>query len=1108
MLLLWGCGSPPEIADVPTSDQGMRLEALGPERTGITFDNKVIDDDSVNYFSYTYNYNSGGVAIGDLDGDSLPDMVFVSTRGGGSIYRNEGDLRYKEISATANFSLGATWATGVSLADVNADGALDIYVCASGPTFRPASTRRNLLFINDGHGRFTEQAAAFGLDRAGHSTQAHFADLDGDLDLDCFLVGHRNDFSNVNQVIYDSRFTPVADQSDRLYLNDGHGKFTDHTEESGVASRHFGLAAAIGDMNADGLIDIYVCSDFYPADQLLMNTGNHPVTGVPRFRDEALSQLGHMSYYSMGVDLADYTNDGLPDLCALDMTPSDHKLNKENMASMLPQQFRQMVEHGFHHQYMVNSLQVNNGNDTWSEVSQMAGVDRTDWSWAPLFCDLDNDGWKDLFITNGIVRDVTNSDFRSAVHRIAKEEGTHQHFQPVLDLAPSHTPEKQVFRNRGDLTFEKAMDTWSYHQKTLSTGAAWGDLDRDGDLDLVTVNANSPATIVRNMARESGSGHYLQLALEGDAINPSAIGATATLFSAASVQTTELFTVRGFQSSVEPILHFGLSTAPVDSVVIAWPDHTTTTIRSPKTDQRLVIKRADSEVRRPERRSSSEPLFVDIAASAGLDFLHKENAFDDFLSETLLPQAQSAHGPCAAVADVDGNGTDDVFFGASRGTACVLYLQDMQGRFTATRGQGWSTLSSAEFIGAHFFDADGDGDRDLYLAAGSTEAPAASIDYQDRLFMNDSHGRFTLAADALPELRTSTMCVASNDLDGDGDLDLFVGGRNEPGAWPAPPRSHVLLNERGRFTDVTSTWLGPNGRPGLVTGARFADIDGDKRAELVVCGEWMPVRIWKNTGSALLDISSTILDTSMTGWWQFLEIADLDGDGDNDMMVGNLGLNNKFHPSKERPLKVYMADLDGTGTNDIVLAKCGAQGELPVRGRECSSGQMPFIAEKFPTYKAFANASMEGIYGREKLGTAVRSKATEFASMCFMNQGGRFEARPLPKAAQTAPLRGAVIRDIDGNGVVDLFIGGNLYGAEVETTRYDAGMGLVLLGDGHGGFQPLSAMKSGVSVPADTRHVIDLRVAGQRCVLVVNNNARPNVYARTSAAPGLAASDR
>lgn len=1073
-----------------------RLEILDPRSTGITFQNTVKEDESANYFRYLYMYNGGGVAAGDIDQDGLPDLAFVSNRSGYALYKNLGDLKFKDITVEAGFVMDSIWASGVSMVDVNADGRPDIYVCASGPAHWPAALRRNKLFLNLGGGRFKEDAQGAGLADEGFNTMAYFADLDRDEDIDCFLISHRPDFQTLGAVIGGPKEKGSPAGTNRLYLNDGHGHFSDHTAEAGLQSNHFGLGAALGDLNDDGLVDIYVSNDFYTPDLMLINDGGREPGAVPHFTDRATALLKHTSYFSMGMDRADFNNDGSPDLYVVDMTPADHRLSKENMASMAPGQFRAMVANGMHHQYMFNNLQLNNGDGTWSEIGQLAGVDRTDWSWAPLFADLDNDGWKDIFVTNGIKRDIANNDFRNKVRPYSMAKAADRPpVQALLELAPSHTPEKAIYRNNHDLTFSTATDLWDCHPKGMSNGAAYADLDRDGDLDIVTVDVDAPATVIRNMTRETTGAGYLQLELHGGSKNPQAIGARATLYSAAGLQVCDLFPARGFQSSVEPLLHFGVPDERIDSVVIDWPDGQQTLVSAPARDQRLVLDRSSLRPRKITPRK--EPLLRELGEALGSRLSHVESTSDDFAVETLLPQRQSDHGPCAAVADVNADGLEDLLLTASAGNSCTLLIQRADGRFVKAPSQPWERSRGSEFIGAHFFDADGDKDPDLYLAAGSTEFPVGSEAYRDRLFINDGRGAFASADGALPDHRTSDQAVASADIDGDGDLDLFIGGRNVPGEWPAPPPSHVLINDgRGRFVDASGTWLQDAATPGLVTDAVFLDLDKDGRQELVLCGEWMSIHVFRIEGSRFKDVSSTFVDTTLTGWWQSLTAGDIDGDGDADLIAGNLGWNNKFHPTADHPLVVYQSDLDGNRTNDIVLAKTGKDKELPVRGIQCSSLQMPFIKDKFRSFGEYARASMTDIYGDE-LAKARRLSVNTFSSLLLVNDGGRFKASPLPATAQFGPLMSAVIADVDGDGRNDVMIGGGLYGTEPETARYDAGMGRLLLGDGQGGLVPLSPVRSGFSVPYDMRHLVAIDLAGRGQAYVAVNNSGPLlVFAR------------
>ncbi|HMQ74572.1 MAG TPA: FG-GAP-like repeat-containing protein [Flavobacteriales bacterium] len=1102
LLALSGCTgpglgpSPTTTGDTSAVRSPLLVQHSG-EAIGMPFRNAFVETDEINYYRFRYLYLTGGVATGDVDGDGLPEVFVVSSRDGVRLYRNRGGLHFEDVTTKAGIAQEDIWPMGTSMADIDGNGHLDLYVVCGGPTNDPERLR-DRVYLNRGDGTFEERGRELGLNPDGHGIMAYFHDIDVDGDLDLFLLGHRMDFeasANVEVIV------PAGSSlfSNRLFINDGNGRFTDNTVAAGLLSHTWSLGAAIGDVNGDDRPDIHVANDFVQPDMLYIQQPDG------RFIDEVRSRLGHVSYYSMGVDRADMNNDGHPDLCVLDMTPPDHGRSKQNMASMRPEDFDRMTSIGWHAQYMANQLHLNNGDGSFSEIGHLAGVDRTDWSWAPLFVDLDNDGWKDLFVSNGVWRDITNNDLKRSVARIKEERKDRPiRYEDIAPLLPFSPMQNHVFRNQGDLTFSKAMAEWGYQHAGVSTAASVADLDADGDMDLVVVDVNGPMKVVENRSRQRDGSHYLQLALRGPKGNPFAVGTRALLYAGGTMQHAELVHARGFQSSVEPLIHFGLGDGGVDSVVLHWPDGTWSRIDGPKADQRIAVA---YEALPHERRARSRPTtwFTDVSSRTVPGIGHTENSFDDFRAESLLPHRQSTHGPALVAGDVNGDGLDDLFLGAATGNPGQLLLQGSGTRFAPATTQPWSAHSDQEIIGACLFDADGDGDLDLYTAAGSTEWSAPSARYQDRLYVNDGRGRFTEAVDAMPPMPWPTQVVVADDVDGDGDMDLFVGGRNVPGAYPSAPRSVLLRNDGGRFSDVTAGWCAPLTSVGMVTGAALADLDADGRKDLVVTGEWMPVLAYRNTGTGFARAAWT--DSTLTGWWQGITVADLDGDGDQDLVTGNIGLNNKFHPSKEKPLELYMADLDGTGTNDIVLAKHGADGTcFPVRGRECSSEQMPFLKQKFPTFKSFAEADVHKLYG-PKLDEALHVSATEFRSLVWWNEGGRFSPEPLPNAAQAGPLRSVVVVDLNGDGHLDMVGGGNLYGTEVETSRYDGSTGVVLLGNGHRGFDPVPVAGSGFTARGDVRQVVRVRTGGggQAFVVAVNNGPlRVFVPERVPAKGGLA----
>lgn len=1075
-LLISACTS----QDQPEPSSNALLKVLGPKETGITFSNNVTESAEFNYFTYTYAYHGGGVAVGDVNNDGLPDLYFTANQLSNKLYLNKGDLKFEDITETAGVAGRDGWTTGCTMVDINCDGWLDIYVCMSGMDADP-NTRRNLLYINQKDGTFKEQAAAFGLDDPSHSTMAYFAELDGKPGLDLYLVNHRVDWSNNRFVVIDPKMEIGPYESDRFYVyNDG--VYKEVTEESGMLNKAWGLSASIGDFNNDGWNDVYVANDFLEPDFLYINQQNGT------FKEQNTEFTKHISFFGMGSDMADFNNDLHPDLCVLDMTPADHKRSKQNMASMRPETFFKMVEVGWHHQYMTNTLQLNNGNGTFSEIAHLAGIDRTDWSWAPLFADLDNDGWKDLFVTNGIKRDVTNNDFKMRVDSLIAQKGSKLDFAEVMNMIPTHVSENIFYRNSTDLGFEMVNSEWNVHHKATSTGAAYADLDLDGDLDLITNNLDAPASIIQNLSADAGDQNYIQFKLEGDSLNPFGVGAKVKVESESGAQIQELMPARGFQSSVEPILHFGIGADSVTKVQIEWPDG-----RMWESDLKANNRHTLSH-EKAFTDDGSDTIHVLFNESDLLRHEHVENDYNDFAKEVLLPHRQSEHGPAMAVADVNGDGLDDVFFGASLNDSPTLFIQSSTGKFSEVNSQPWTKFKASEEIGAHFFDADNDGDPDLYVAAGSTEKFLADPAYRDQLYLNNGSGKFTHAVGALPKMLRSSQVVRSADIDEDGDLDLFVGGRNVPGAYPKTPNSFILINENGVFSDHTRSWNKAIAFLGMVTDAEFADLDGDSLQDLVVCGEWIPIRFFRNTGDMLTEVTNDWGDPSKLGWWSSLEVSDLDQDGDLDVIAGNLGLNNKFRPSPENPLQVFMSDFDQSASNDIVLAKSSGNTLVPVRGRECSSNQIPSIKQRFPTFKDFAEADVRSIYGSDKIDAAFNLQATEFASMILKNENGKFEYLPLPRAVQVSPINGIEVLDINNDGHSDLVVAGNLYGTEVETTRYDASIGMALMGDGHLNFKPIPAYRSGISINYNCKALSQIRLASGKGIIAANNNGPVQIF--------------
>jgi len=1060
--------------------------SLPPESTGVYFTNHVMVNDYINYLSFPYVYNGGGVAAGDFNNDGLTDLFFSSNEYPDQLFINRGKMKFYDITRSAGVMGKQGWTTGVSVVDINNDGLLDIYVCYAGGYTDPAF-RANQLFINNGDLTFTERAKEYGLDDKGCSTQAYFFDYDNDGDLDVFVVNHPLDFENSNAL--DERpWQPRAENdhdSDRLYRNNGNNTFTNVTKKAGISDHAWGLAAVIHDFNNDGWKDIFITSDFRAPDLLWVNNRNGT------FSMNLKEHIRHTSFNAKGADLADIDNDGLADLFVAAMSPADRAAFIKMTPSVSTEEFFGMVKRGYHYQYHYNTLQLNNGHGSFSEIAFLSGVESTEWSWAPLFADFDNDGFKDLFVTNGVNRGVTDNDWKLNLERMLKEGKTLK-YNEVEHLLPRTISRNYIFRNNGDLTFLNVSRQWNMTDSINSTAAVYADLDNDGDLDLVVNNFDTPASIYENKQNEVFGNHYLRVRLLGPKNNLMAYGAVVKIFTPQGMQMQEVQPVRGFQSSVETDLHFGIGKdTVVDRLLVEWPDGTLQELLNLASNQIVGLSYYDEKSRiEKSAEKKEEKIFLEDKTS-GIAHVHRENEYNDFEKEKLLPHKNSEFGPFISSGDVNGDGWEDFFIGGSAGYSGTMYLQSSSGKFFKSPSQPWEKERDSEDMASRLFDADNDGDLDLYVVSGGNEFPPDSPLLQDRLYKNDGRGNFHHAPDALPRMLSSGMRLAAGDYDKDGDTDLFVGGRLIPGQYPLTPRSYLLRNDAGRFTDVTGQHDELLSFPGMVTGACFADYDGDKDLDLIIVGEWMPVTLFNNDNGRFLVADNTGLNQT-SGWWRCIAPDDVDSDGDIDFIAGNLGLNSRFSAGRNVTLHIYSSDIDGSGTREAVLAKNNGQGFFPVFGYDRLSEQMPFIRQKFPTCQSFAEASIEEIFTPEALKKSLHKEAADFRTSIILNNGdGTFSLKPLPNLAQIAPVNDIIVKDVSGDGSNDLILAGNFFGTEPETPRYDAGNGLMMQGDGKGNFFPLTVYQSGLVANGNVSdlELLTIGKTGYELLVVGNNDA-------------------
>ncbi len=1088
LLLLASCTSQ-ERGDRARGEDGSAQKKLfallPPERTNIYFKNTLSAQPTPHKNELTYEYFSsgGGVAVGDLNGDGLDDIYFTANMSYNKLYLNKGNMVFEDVTRISGVAgRKNTWKTGVTMADVNGDGLLDIYVCYSGEL--PLERRVDELYINQGTDEngvphFEEQASEYGLANPHSSTQAHFFDYDRDSDLDLFLLTH-NVKSTPRQGSRGTRRR--LEEEDpvngvRFYENKG-GHFEDVTERVGIRSSSltYGLGAMVSDINKDGWPDIYVGNDYSPPDYLYINNGDGT------FTNKIKSSIGHTSRASMGVDIADINNDGWSDIVVLDMLPEDNRRQKLLFMPNDRRSFKQNVQSGFHYQYMRNTLQLNNGNGTFSEIGQLAGISNTDWSWAPLVADYDNDGKNDLFVTNGILHDITNRDFlRYRVNYLIKNnyDLTPKDLLHLMEKLPSSDLTNYAFKNTGNLQFKDVSTAWGLARPLISNGAAYSDLDNDGDLDLVTNNVNDYASVFENRASEITGNNYLRIDLKGSGGNTYGIGSKITLYTNGTEQYKEQMPTRGYLSSVSPTLHFGLGRhTVVDSLRVIWPDGEVQILRGIKANQRLTLYQRDAaEVGgRAGGRSASDGTAAFEEVPSPVEFTHRmDGNVDDFLRQPLMVNPKSFAGPALAKADVNGDGRVDVFAGGGSGQAGMLYLQRPNGQFAPAPQPAFEEDSRSNDVDALFFDFNRDGHPDLYVASGGydhfTPGDAA---LQDRLYLGDGSGNFTRAGDALPEMRTSTGAVAAADINGDGWPDLFVGGRVIPGQYPKPPRSYVLINDgQGHFEDRTAEIAPGLQRIGMVTDAHWHDLDGEGAEELIVAGEWMPIRVFENDEGILSDATESYFERPYSGLWNEILIDDLNRDGIPDLIAGNFGLNAQLVAGEDTPAELYYADFDGNGSVDPILTFYIQGVSYPYVLLDELRDQLPAIAAQFSSYESYAEATLDDLFTSEEIEEAGKLEARFLETSFFIGrEGGGFEKKSLPVQAQFAPVFTITTLDYDGDGNKDILLCGNINEARIRFGKYDANYGVLLRGDGDGAFEYVPQYESGFNLQGDVRSAL------------------------------------